>query len=133
MNANATTETPAAAPEITTIETPAKKPAARKGAAKKNAKKPAAKNQSKPAAKRTAKAAVPKPGSKAAAAPREGSKGSQILGLLQRKSGATLPELMAATKWQRHSVRGFLSTARKRVGIKIEATREGGITTYRIA
>jgi hypothetical protein len=115
MNANATSETPAAAPETTKIETSKKKPTAKK--------------QRKPAGK---KAALPKTASKDAAAPRGESKGDQILALLQRKSGATLDELMAASCWLRHSVRGWLSSARKRLGIKIEATRKDGVTTYHI-
>jgi Protein of unknown function (DUF3489) len=37
------------------------------------------------------------------------SKKAQILKLVQRPGGATLPELQEATGWQAHSVRGFLS------------------------
>jgi hypothetical protein len=85
MNANAAataaTGTPAAAPETTAIDTPTKDPATKKGAAKKSA-----------------KATTPMPASKDTIAPREGSKGSQTLTLLQRKSGATLDELMTSSK-----------------------------------
>src|SRR6266446_3813897 len=42
---------------------------------------------------------------------REGSKKAEVLALLRREGGATLPELMTATGWQAHSVRGFLSGA----------------------
>ncbi|MGD0498970.1 MAG: DUF3489 domain-containing protein [Bryobacteraceae bacterium] len=92
----------------------------------------AATKPTKAARKEAAKDASPRAASKDAVAPREGSKGGQILGLLERKSGATLGELMATTGWQRHSVRGWLSTARKRLGLKIQATRKDGVTTYRI-
>ena len=38
---------------------------------------------------------------------REGSKKAEVLALLRREGGATLPEQMTATGWQAHSVRGF--------------------------
>jgi hypothetical protein len=40
------------------------------------------------------------------------SKKDTILGMVQQTQGATLEELMAATGWQAHSVRGFLSVQR---------------------
>ncbi len=42
------------------------------------------------------------------------SKNDLILRLLRRKRGAALAELQAATGWQAHSVRGFLSAKVKR-------------------
>ena len=62
------------------------------------------------------------------------SKSDRLLSLLKRASGATLDELMKATKWQAHSVRGFLSgTVRKRKGLTVLSECDGaGTRRYRI-
>jgi len=55
-------------------------------------------------------------------ATRPGSKTEKILGLLKRSGGATLKEMMKASGWQPHSVRGFLSgTLRKKLGIGVNS------------
>ena len=54
----------------------------------------------------------PTPASNAKAA--KMTKAIQCLTLLRRSEGATIEELMTATGWQSHSVRGFLSGAVKR-------------------
>jgi Protein of unknown function (DUF3489) len=65
--------------------------------------------------------------------PRAESKGAKILELIGRPKGATLAEIMKATSWQAHSVRGFLSTAAKKHGLKIESTKtEAGDRVYQI-
>ena len=40
---------------------------------------------------------------------REGTKKARILILLKRPKGATVDDIMTATGWQAHSVRGFIS------------------------
>ena len=47
-------------------------------------------------------------------APRADTKSAVILKLLTRPAGASIEELAAATDWQHHSVRGFLSGALKK-------------------
>jgi hypothetical protein len=67
-------------------------------------------------------------------APRPESKGAKILEMLRRAKGATLAELMKATDWQAHSVRGFISTAAKKHDITIESSKtDAGDRSYRIA
>jgi hypothetical protein len=72
--------------------------------------------------------------SQESAAPREGSKTAQVVALLQRKNGATLAEIMGATSWQAHSVRGFISgTLNKKMRLTvISAKREEGERAYSI-
>ena len=68
-----------------------------------------------------------------ASTPRAESKGARILELIGRAKGATLAEIMKATSWQAHSVRGFLSTAAKKHGLKIDSTKtEAGDRVYQI-
>ena len=56
------------------------------------------------------------------------TKAAVVLKLLRRDKGATLAELMQATGWQAHSVRGFLSgEVRKRLELPLrsESTDKG--------
>ena len=66
---------------------------------------------------------------------REGSKKAKILELLRQPDGATLKDLMAATGWQAHSVRGFISGAIvKKMGLKVESQkRSDGERVYSIS
>jgi hypothetical protein len=59
-----------------------------------------------------------------------GSKKEILLSLISRKNGASLEELMAALKWQKHSVRGFIATLGKTVSIESFRT-EQGVRTYK--
>src|SRR5215472_5263921 len=87
---------------------------------------------SKKEAKAGKKAAKPAPAAKAST-PRAESKGAKILELIGRPKGAGLAEIMKATDWQAHSVRGFLSTAAKKQGLKIESTKtEAGDRIYQV-
>jgi hypothetical protein len=65
---------------------------------------------------------------------REGSKSGKVLELLKRPDGATLKEIMKATGWQAHSVRGFLSgTLRKKLELGLQsAKREAGERVYHL-
>jgi hypothetical protein len=63
-----------------------------------------------------------------------GSKKDKVLALLKRRQGATLNELMKATCWQAHSVRGFLSgTIAKKMGLTVRSEkRDDGERVYSI-
>jgi predicted ArsR family transcriptional regulator len=72
----------------------------------------------------------PKPAAPVAAPKRE-SKQAIIINLLKREEGATLDELIKATEWKPHSVRGHLSNLRKKRGMPIETfTNTDGVLTY---
>jgi hypothetical protein len=55
--------------------------------------------------------------------------------LVARPGGATLGELMEATGWQKHSVRGFIAgTLKKKLGATVESTKDAaGERRYAIA
>jgi hypothetical protein len=65
---------------------------------------------------------------------RDGSKTATMLDLLKRPGGATSKELIKATGWLPHSVRGFLSgTVGKKMGLTVTSTKgEDGERTYSV-
>jgi Protein of unknown function (DUF3489) len=55
---------------------------------------------------------------------REGSKTATILEMLKRPGGASAKDLLKATGWQPHSLRGFLSgTVGKKMGLTVTSTK----------
>lgn len=71
-------------------------------------------------------------GSEAATAP-AGSKLNRLVALLGTPTGATLPELVAATGWQVHSVRGAMAGALRKKGHSVISEKsDGGLRRYRI-
>ena len=60
------------------------------------------------------------------------TKSATVIKLLSRNRGATLAEIMAATAWQQHSTRAFLTGLRKRGMELIRETRRNGETSWRI-
>src|SRR6266568_8001870 len=88
-------------------------------------------------AKTAPKAKAPKKAPKAAKkadGARDGSKAAKILDLLKRPDGVTLKELLKATDWQPHSIRGFLSgTIGKKMGLAVTSIKgEDGERTYSV-
>ncbi len=57
-----------------------------------------------------------------------------IIALLRRSKGARIDDLMQATGWQAHSVRGVMSASiKKKLGLKVVSEKTGKVRLYRIA
>ena len=62
------------------------------------------------------------------------NKKAEVIAMMKRAKGATLAEIMEATGWQAHTVRGFVSILGSKGGEKIESSKNAaGERTYRIA
>ena len=87
----------------------------------------------------TAKKAKPtqKPATREQAAKSAGdctNKKTEVIALMKRSKGATLAEIVAATNWQAHTVRGFVSILGSKGGKKIESSKNAaGERAYKIA
>ncbi len=66
---------------------------------------------------------------------RENTKQAQLVAMLQRPEGASLDEIVAATGWQAHTVRGAIAGALKRkLGLTVTSEKvEGRGRVYRIS
>ena len=112
MNTTTESEKSATAPEVQqpkTKRTPAKKakPAKKAGAAKR------------PAGKQKADRA---------------NKKAEVIAMMKRAKGATLAEIMVITKWQAHTVRGFVSILGSKGGEQVESSKNpAGERIYKIA
>lgn len=111
-------------PETTTAAVAEHTPEKKKRAAPKSASK----------RQKAARATKRKPQAKAtnAASKPNQSKGATILEMIGGPDGASLNEIQKAVGWQAHSVRGFISTTRKKRGVHIESLKnEAGDCVYR--
>ena len=66
---------------------------------------------------------------------RENSKQAQVIAMLKRPEGTTIAQIVAATGWQQHTVRGtFAGAFKKKLGLQITSSKEqGGERIYTIA
>ena len=61
------------------------------------------------------------------------NKKAEVIAMMKRVKGATLAEIMKATGWQPHTVRGFVSILGSKGGEKIESSKNAaGERTYKI-
>jgi hypothetical protein len=60
------------------------------------------------------------------------TKRAAVTRMLSRNRGATLAEIMAATSWQPHSTRAFLSGLRREGKLLLKEARKSGETAYRL-
>jgi hypothetical protein len=61
------------------------------------------------------------------------SKQATVVGMLQRKQGASISAIVGATGWQPHSVRGFFAgVVRKKLRLNLISEKTGTKRTYRV-
>jgi hypothetical protein len=64
---------------------------------------------------------------------RPDTKHARIIAMLRVPTGTTIAAIMTATKWQQHSVRGFLAgVVRKKLGLKLVSEQTDKGRVYRI-
>jgi Protein of unknown function (DUF3489) len=62
------------------------------------------------------------------------NKKAEVIAMMARSKGVTLAEIMEATGWQKHTVRGFVSILGSKGGLRIESSKNAaGERTYKIA
>jgi hypothetical protein len=61
------------------------------------------------------------------------NKKAEVIAMMKRAKGATLAQIVEATGWQKHTIRGFVSLLGSKGGEKIESSKStAGDRTYRI-
>ena len=66
--------------------------------------------------------------------PREGTKQAKLIAMLRAPEGATIEEIMAATNWASHTIRGAMAGAlKKKLGLEVTSEKvEGRGRIYRL-
>ncbi len=66
--------------------------------------------------------------------PREGTKQAKLIVMLRAPDGATIEEIMAATGWQSHTIRGAMAGAlKKKLGLEVTSEKlEGRGRVYKL-
>jgi hypothetical protein len=62
------------------------------------------------------------------------NKKAEVIAMMKRAKGVSLAEIVEATGWQKHTIRGFVSILGSKGGQKIESSKNtAGERSYRIA
>ena len=68
-----------------------------------------------------------------AAAESRSNKKAEVIAMMKRAKGVTLAEIVEATGWQKHTVRGFVSILGSKGGVTVESSKNAaGERTYRV-
>ena len=79
------------------------------------------------------KKAAAEPAAPAPRKARDDTKQAQLIAMLRRKEGATIAQIVAATGWQPHTVRGaFAGALKKKLGLAVTSEKVEGIRVYRL-
>jgi hypothetical protein len=104
--------------------------------AKAPSKKGASRKKGAPKAKKGAKRAkaAKAPRAKKGATDARSNKKAEVIAMMKRTKGVTLAEIVEATGWQKHTVRGFVSILGSKGGQKVDSSKNAaGERSYRIA
>jgi hypothetical protein len=64
---------------------------------------------------------------------RDGTKQAQLIAMLRRKQGATIAQIVEATGWRSHTVRGaFAGALKRKLGLAVSSEKIGDERVYRL-
>jgi outer membrane biosynthesis protein TonB len=120
---------PAAGPATATPDAPKKRGRPKKAV------EPAAAPTEEPKRRDRPKKSAAEPTPAAPRRTRDDTKQAQLIAMLRRKEGATIAQIVAATGWQPHTVRGaFAGALKKKLGLTVTSDKvEGSARIYRLA